>query len=192
MPLILLLIPFALLVAYFAAQPGAPADDAAAPGQDPGAGAAAPDGGGLFAPVEIMLRKVFQLPARGAPFADAIAAAETRYGIPESLLGRVLYEESRFRPDIISGATVSSAGALGIAQFMPATAAQLGVDPLDPVSAIDGAGRYLRQLFDQFGDWAAVLAAYNWGEGNVQRKGIERAPRATKKYVADILGDVGA
>lgn len=189
MPLLLALIPFALLVIYFSTRQGA-ADDAAAPGQAPGAGDPASDGGGLLAPVDLLMRKVFELPARAAPYADAITATENRYAIPPSLLARVLYQESRFRPEVISGAARSGAGAVGIAQFMPATAAQLGVDPLNPVSAIDGAGRYLRQQFDRFGDWALALAAYNWGPGNVVKRGMEAAPTETRRYVADILGDV--
>lgn len=133
----------------------------------------------------------WQLPARAAPYAAAIYAAEDRYGIPRNLLARQLYQESHFRADIITGATVSPAGALGIAQFMPATAAELGVDPLDPASAIDGAGRYMAKLFQQLGDWSLALAAYNWGIGNVQRRGLAQAPQETRDYVAGILGDIG-
>lgn len=136
------------------------------------------------------LRKLFQLPAAAAPYADAIRAAEAKWQLPESLLGRVLYQESRFRPDIIEGRTKSSAGAVGIAQFMPATAADLGVDPLDPFQSIDGAGRYLRQLYNATGSWDRALAAYNWGIDNVQRRGLGAAPLETRNYVAEVLADV--
>lgn len=138
------------------------------------------------------LRSLWQPPATAAPYADAIRAAEAKQQLPDGLLARVLYQESRFRNDIITGATRSSAGAVGIAQFMPGTAADLGVDPLDPFSSIDGAARYLRQLYNSTGDWSRALAAYNWGIGNVQRKGLDRAPLETRNYVAEILADVPA
>lgn len=125
-------------------------------------------------------------------YAGWIAETEQANGIPENLLARLLYQESRYRDDIISGATRSPAGALGIAQFMPATAAEWGIDPLDPYSAIEGAGRYIAWLYGQFGDWSLALAAYNWGIGNVKRKGLQNAPRETVAYVTDILGDIAA
>jgi len=135
--------------------------------------------------------KTWVLPPEAAPYADAIRKAEVENAIPDGLLGRLLYEESRFRPDIIDGRKVSSAGALGIAQFMPQTAQELRIDPLDPFQAIDAAARYLRKLFDQFGSWTAALAAYNWGPGNVARKGVAAAPAETKRYVSAITADVG-
>ena len=132
----------------------------------------------------------WKLPAAAAPYAETIARAESDNGLPAGLLGRLLQQESGFRQDIIDGRTRSSAGAIGIAQFTPDTAKGAGVDPLDPVSAINGAGRYLRQLFDQFGSWPQALAAYNWGPGNVKRKGIAKAPPETRAYVARITSDV--
>lgn len=133
----------------------------------------------------------WQYPAAAAPYVPAIQAAEARHGIPDKMLGRLLYQESRFRADIITGRVSSPAGALGIAQFMPATAAEMGVDPLDPPAAIDAAGAYLRRLYNALGSWQLALAAYNWGIGNVQRKGIERAPAETRAYYTEILRDVG-
>lgn len=127
-----------------------------------------------------------------APYAPLIAAAEARYGLPATMLERLLWQESRYREDIISGRTRSPVGALGIAQFMPATAAEMGINPLDPAQAIDAAGRYLARLFKATGSWAKALAAYNWGIGNVQRKGLDAAPRETRTYFASILADVNA
>jgi soluble lytic murein transglycosylase-like protein len=124
------------------------------------------------------------------PYNDWIAATEEHYGLPENLLARLLYQECRYREDIISGAVRSPAGALGIAQFMPATARDLGIDPLDPSQAIDAAGRYLAWLYGRLGDWGLTLAAYNWGIGNVTRKGIQNAPRETLAYVNDIMRDI--
>ena len=120
---------------------------------------------------------------------DQIRAAAAANGIPFDVLWRLLYQESRFREDIISGRVTSPVGALGIAQFMPATAAEWRVNALDPASAIPGAARYLRWLIDQFGgDVDKGVAAYNWGIGNVRRKGLAAAPQETVKYVAAITG----
>lgn len=125
-----------------------------------------------------------------ALYADAIAASEARNGLPADMLARLLYQESRYRADIIDGRTKSPVGALGIAQFMPATAAQLGVNPLDPFQAIAGAGRYLASLYRQTGSWSEALAAYNWGIGNVTRRGLDSAPTETRNYYTQILADV--
>jgi len=136
------------------------------------------------------LKTAWSAPARAAPYLDAINAAEQKHGLPSGLLLRQLYQESAYRPDIITGRLKSSAGAVGIAQFLPATAADMGVDPLDPTSSIDGAARYMRSLFNALGTWPAALAGYNWGIGNVRRKGIAAAPAETRKYVASIVADV--
>lgn len=132
----------------------------------------------------------WEIPPRGEPYRAAIDGAEIKYGIPHNLLARLLYQESRFREDIVTGAIRSSAGALGIAQFMPQTAAQFGIDPLDPPAAIDAAGKYLAQLFSQFGSWSLALAAYNFGPGNVAKHGLVDAPAETRDYVAQITSDV--
>ena len=84
----------------------------------------------------------------------------------------MLEQESGFRPDVVSGKTNSSAGARGIAQFMPATAKAMGVNPLDPLSAIDGAARLLREELDRFGgDMKMALTAYNAGSPAVLKYG---------------------
>lgn len=121
----------------------------------------------------------------------SIAAAEVNHGLPDQMLARLLWQECRYKPSIISGAVRSPAGALGIAQFMPATAKEMGIDPLDPFAAIDAAARYLRSLYRKTGDWQKALAAYNWGIGNVQRKGLANAPTETKNYFNQILADIG-
>lgn len=121
----------------------------------------------------------------------AIAQAEAANSIPAGLLARLLWQESRYRADIIDGRTRSAVGAVGIAQFMPATAAEWGVNPLDPLQSIDGAGRYLAWLRRRVNTWAEALAAYNWGIGNVQRKGLAAAPLETRSYYTQILSDVG-
>lgn len=126
-----------------------------------------------------------------AKYAGKIAAAEAAYGIPDGMLARLLYQECRWRQDIISGRTKSPVGAIGIAQFMPDTAREWGVDPYDTDSSIDGAGRYLRWLRRQVSSWAEALAAYNWGIGNIKKKGIAAAPRETRTYYTSILKDTG-
>lgn len=128
-------------------------------------------------------------PDRAQPYLAAIYAAEDRHGMPRNLLARLIYQESRYREDIITGAVVSSAGAQGIAQIVPRW--HPGARPLDPFHSIDYAANYLAQLKRQFGSWPLALAAYNWGPGNLQANGIGAAPRETRDYVAQISADVG-
>lgn len=127
-----------------------------------------------------------------AKYAGMIAAAEAANGIPATMLERLLWQECRYREDIITGRVRSPVGAVGIAQFMPATAREMGIDPLNVPQAIDGAGRYLARLYRMFGNWSEALAAYNWGMGNVQRKGLGAAPAETRSYYQSILADVNA
>ncbi len=115
----------------------------------------------------------------------ATRAAE-RHGLAPALVLSVIEAESGFDPR-----AVSRAGAQGLMQLMPATAADLGVtDPFDPAQNIEGGTRYLRWLLDRYdGDLDRTLAAYNWGLGN-----LERSPRAlpaeTRQYVARVKGAV--
>ncbi|MCK9991394.1 MAG: hypothetical protein RugAbin2_02408 [Rugosibacter sp.] len=124
-------------------------------------------------------------------YAGMVSAAESRYSLPDGMLARLLWQESRYREDIINGSTRSPVGAMGIAQFMPATAKEFGIDPLNPAQAIDAAGKYLSRLYGRFGNWSEALAAYNWGQGNVARKGLAKAPAETRNYFASILSDLG-
>jgi len=127
-----------------------------------------------------------------AKYATAIRDAEQKNGLPTDMLARLLWQESRYREDIITGAVRSPAGALGIAQFMPATARDMGINPLDPFQAIPAAGRYLASLYRQTGTWEKALAAYNWGIGNVLRRGMAAAPPETRNYFSQILADVNS
>jgi soluble lytic murein transglycosylase-like protein len=123
--------------------------------------------------------------AGGTPTAfDAqIDAAAARYGLDPALLKGLIRQESGFDPDARSGA-----GAVGLTQLMPATAASLGVDPTDPAQAIDGGARYLKQQLDRFGgDPAKALAAYNAGPGAVAKYGGIPPYGETQNYVTSVL-----
>lgn len=141
--------------------------------------------------VGVDMSKLWQPPAAAQKYMAAIRAAESKYGLPVNMLARLLNQESRFRDDIITGKTKSPAGALGIAQFMPTTARELGINPLNPDQAIEAAGRYLSGLYKRFGNWQEALAAYNWGQGNVAKKGLDKAPAETRNYFSQILADLG-
>ncbi|HHJ14276.1 MAG TPA: lytic transglycosylase domain-containing protein [Gammaproteobacteria bacterium] len=114
----------------------------------------------------------------------AFREAERRYGLPPNILVRMAQQESNFDPN-----AVSPAGAVGLMQIVPKW--HPTVDPRDPFASIDYAGRYLRQLYDRFGNWPEALAAYNWGPTVLERKGLDQAPRETRRYVAAIAGDLG-
>jgi len=134
-------------------------------------------------------------PAGSSPYRATIEGAAARYGVPPLLLAWLLWKESRYLPAVIDGTKRSRVGALGIAQFMPATAReQLGSEAaaLDPAKAIPGAARYLAWLYNATGSWTLALAAYNWGIGNVQRKGIAAAPPETLDYFTTILAKANA
>lgn len=114
-------------------------------------------------------------------FSDILTATETKYGLPKGLLHGQMMAESGGNPN-----AVSKVGAQGLMQFMPETAKQYGIDPLDPHQAIDGAGRYMRDLIGQTPDLRSAVAAYNWGIGNLKRQGIEAMPQETRDYIAKV------
>ena len=117
------------------------------------------------------------------PWVDVARAAARRHGIPEDLFLRLVQQESGWDRD-----AVSHAGAIGLAQLMPDTAALLGVDPRDSNENLDGGARYLAQQFRRFGDWRLALAAYNAGpEAVVAHDGVPPFAE-TQEYVRAILG----
>ncbi len=116
------------------------------------------------------------------PFAQLFNIAGARHGVDPRLLASVAQVESNFNPN-----AVSRAGAQGLMQFMPGTARGMGIDPLDPAQAIDGAARYLRQQIDTFGSVELALAAYNAGPGAVQRHGGIPPYAETQAYVPKVL-----
>jgi soluble lytic murein transglycosylase-like protein len=123
-----------------------------------------------------------RLPAQAQPFVGAIEQAAQAAGIDPSLLAAVVRNESNF-----SQGVVSHAGAIGLAQLMPGTAAGLGVDPHDPQQNLQGGARYLRTQLDRFGSVELALAAYNAGPNRVaQAGGVPRIPE-TLAYVEKVM-----
>lgn len=123
----------------------------------------------------------------GVPYAGLFTSAAGRHGVDASLLAAVASVESNFDPG-----AVSPAGAQGLMQFMPATAAGLGVTPLDPASAVDGAARYLKDLTGRFGSTELALAAYNAGPGTVSRYGGIPPFPETQNYVRAVMSKAEA
>jgi transglycosylase-like protein with SLT domain/D-alanyl-D-alanine carboxypeptidase-like protein/putative Flp pilus-assembly TadE/G-like protein len=124
------------------------------------------------------------VPARFAPL---IIRAAQRFGVSAHLLAAQLYAESNFNPF-----ARSPAGAEGIAQFMPGTAAALGLlDPFDPGAAIDAQAHLMRDLLGRFGSVPLALAAYNAGPGAVAGCGCIPPYPETRAYVTRILGLLG-
>jgi len=122
--------------------------------------------------------------SRAAPYLEAYQNASNMYGQDLATLLAQGYHESRFNPN-----AVSPAGAVGIAQFMPGTASDMGLtDPTNPQSAIDAQARYMQQIANQVGPDNA-LAAYNAGPGNVLKYGGIPPFSETQNYVRNIKND---
>lgn len=131
-----------------------------------------------------------RLGAKGKAFLQAMAgefgALEGKYGLPAGLLSSLSAAESGGDPY-----AVSPKGAKGPFQFMDGTARDLGLkgmDVYDPHKSADAAARYLRYLLDATGgDLGKALASYNWGLGNVQKKGMDNLPSETRNYVPKVM-----
>jgi soluble lytic murein transglycosylase-like protein len=122
-----------------------------------------------------------------AAFAPAVASAAQRFNVSATLLAAQLYAESNFNPF-----ATSAAGAEGIAQFMPGTAAAMGLrDPFDAERAIDAQAHLMRDLLRRFPAVALALAAYNAGPAAVEACACVPANGETPGYVARILGLMG-
>lgn len=127
-----------------------------------------------------------QAQGSGIPPAYAAKVAElaARFDLSPALIEALVWQESRWRAN-----AVSPVGARGLAQLMPGTARELGVDASDPFANLEGGARYLRQQLDRFdGDLEKALAAYNAGPGRVIRAGGIPRIRETQQYVAAIMG----
>lgn len=120
-------------------------------------------------------------------FAGATVDAANLHGLPPGFLAATLLQESAYDPGALS-----SAGAIGVAQFMPETAADAGVDPYDPFASIEGAaallGGYAGAYAGRYADpYAAALAAYNAGPLAVEQyDGVPPYPE-TREYIALIF-----
>jgi len=118
-----------------------------------------------------------------------LSQLESMYQLPAGIMRAVAIAESRGETGAHSGA-----GAMGMFQFMPDTAAGLGLSPadmLDPVKQASAAAKYIAQLMQQnHGDIAKTLASYNWGIGNVQKYGLGMMPKETRDYIPRVLANM--
>ena len=119
---------------------------------------------------------------RDPSYDDMIEQASQKYGVEPALIKAVIAAESGGDPNALS-----PAGAQGMMQLMPKTAAELGViNPFDPVENIMAGTRYLRQLLDRYlGNTRLALAAYNWGMGNLEKR-PDAMPKETKNYIIKV------
>jgi soluble lytic murein transglycosylase-like protein len=113
-----------------------------------------------------------------------IATAARRHGLSPGLVKAVALAESGLDPT-----AVSPAGAQGLMQLMPATAQELGLtEPFDPAQNLDAGCRYLKRLLTKYeGNLKTALAAYNWGQGNLVRRGRKALPPETRSFVGRVL-----
>ena len=115
---------------------------------------------------------------------DIIAEASKASGLPIGLIDAVIRTESGYRPR-----AVSRAGAVGLMQLMPSTAKELDViDAFDPRQNVLGGAKYLRKMYDMFGNLRLAIAAYNAGPAAVKQAGKVPAYRETIRYVDTVLG----
>lgn len=119
---------------------------------------------------------------------DIFERAADKYNVPVTLLKAIGKVESNFRPD-----AVSAAGACGVMQLMPGTAAGLGVtDSFDPEQNIMGGAKYISQMLNMYdGDVTLALAAYNAGCGNVNKYGGVPPFKETQAYVQKVTEAMG-
>lgn len=156
-------------------RPPAPCSDAGNSATGPGSGVGPP--GAATVPSFVPPR-----------FRGTLTAASAKWNVSAALLAAQLMAESNFNPF-----AVSPAGAEGIAQFMPATAASFGLqDPFDPVEAIDAQAHLMSDLIHQFGSPELALAAYNAGPAPVEACSCVPAIPETSAYVARIMALLGS
>jgi hypothetical protein len=150
-----------------------------------------PDSASVPAPASAFARVSASAPAGGgggeAAYAGLFQSAGQRHGVSPALLTAVARAESGFNP-----AAKSPAGAQGLMQFMPATAAGLGIDPWKPSEAINGAARLLKSHLERFGSTELALAAYNAGPGAVTKHGGIPPYKETQNYVRKIMSELRA
>jgi len=121
------------------------------------------------------------------PYVAEATRLAKEYGLPENIFLSLIHQESRFDANALS-----PAGAIGLAQLMPGTASEMGVDPRDWKQNLDGGARYLAQQYKAFGEWPLALAAYNAGPRRVREAG-NAIPnnKETQNYVPTVLRNAG-
>ncbi len=133
---------------------------------------------------------------QGPYWVPIINGIESQIGLPADLLARMAYQESRFRPEVISGVKVSSAGALGLMQLMPADFNTVNrprpYSTQDTIDQITEAAVELARLYAHYSDWGLSVMAYNDGEGNIDKylAGTHPLPQQTVDYFNQVLTDV--
>lgn len=136
------------------------------------------------------IKQMASAPATASPAAPSgfYAGLEAKNKLPAGLLSEVEWEESRRNAGAI-GKMTKYGRAKGPFQFMDDTAREYGVDnPFDRNQAAPGAAKKLSHLLDRYkGDLSKALAAYNWGEGNLDKFGMSKAPEETRNYVQSIM-----
>jgi soluble lytic murein transglycosylase-like protein len=118
------------------------------------------------------------LPPAAQQWLPHIERVAREVGIDPRLLIAVVHQESDFRHDV-----PGAAGEIGLVQLMPGTAAEVGVNPYDPIDNLRGGARYLHKQLDRFGSVELALAAYNAGPGNVAG-GRDYASEVLRFYIA--------
>ncbi len=137
-----------------------------------------------FAPLRALLKPI--VPRSRAEICNSLTKAAQTNDLPAPFFIRLLFQESEFKQGVIS-----SAGALGIAQFMPETAADRGLDnPFDPLQAIPASAKFLRDLAQRFGNLGLAAAAYNAGPRRIADwlANKSKLPHETHDYVRTITG----
>ena len=125
----------------------------------------------------------FKRPENARTIEEKVVYYARRYGLPVRIFKELVRAESNFNPK-----AVSRKGALGLCQLMPETARRLGVkNPFDVDENLNAGAKLLKELYRKYGNWKLALAAYNAGEGAVEKYGGVPPYRETKNYVNRIL-----
>jgi len=118
-----------------------------------------------------------------ADYINALINMEKKYNMPNGILQNIAYHESRYNPN-----AVSHAGAVGIMQIHPRW--HKGVNAYDPYASIKYGANYLDTLYKRFQNWELALAAWNWGQGNLSKYTLSRAPLETRNFIKNVMTGV--